>query len=116
MTMHSPGFNLMNGGRSVTHGMYSGKRVTIMGLGLFGGGVGAARFFAENGALVTVTDLRTEKDLRPSMDALKDLPICYVLGRHDAEDFRGADIVVVNPGVSLDSPLVTMARGAGAQI
>jgi len=100
----------------VKQGPYSGKRVTVMGLGLFGGGVGAARFFAENGALVTVTDLRTEKDLRPSMDALKDLNVCFVLGRHDAEDFRRADIVVVNPGVALDSPLVTMARGAGAQI
>ncbi|HYG75227.1 MAG TPA: UDP-N-acetylmuramoyl-L-alanine--D-glutamate ligase [Planctomycetota bacterium] len=97
-------------------GAYAGKRVTVMGLGLFGGGVGAARFFAENGATVTVTDLRTEKDLKPSIDALAGLPIRYVLGRHFVEDFRRANIVVVNPSVTSDNPLVTMARGAGAQI
>lgn len=95
---------------------YVGKRVTVMGLGLFGGGVGAARFFAEAGAQVTVTDQRGEKDLKPSIDALAGLPIRYVLGRHDVEDFCGAHIVVVNPGVPADNPLVIMARGAGAQI
>jgi len=95
---------------------YAGKRVTVMGLGLFGGGAGAARFFAENGATVTVTDLRTEKDLLPSIAALADLPIRYVLGRHFVEDFRRANIVVVNPSVTGDNPLVTMARGAGAQV
>ncbi len=95
---------------------YQGRRVTIMGLGLFGGGVGAARFFAERGAQVTVTDKRGEEDLAPSVKALSGLPIRYVLGRHDIEDFRGADILVVNPGVPGDSPLVTMARGAGAEI
>jgi UDP-N-acetylmuramoylalanine--D-glutamate ligase len=92
------------------------KRVTIMGLGLFGGGVGAARFFAENGAKVTVTDRRTEKDLKGSIDALKNYDLRYVLGTHNPEDFRNADIVLVNPSVPADSPLVTMARGAGAQI
>ena len=95
---------------------YAGKCVTIMGLGLFGGGVGAARFFARHGASVTVTDKRPATDLKPSMDALSGLPIRYVLGKHDIEDFRSADIVLVNPGVPSDSPLVTMARGAGAQI
>jgi len=87
-----------------------------MGLGLFGGGLGAARFFATQGAQVTVTDKRGEADLRPSVEALADLPIRYVLGRHEPDDFQRADIVVVNPGVAIDSPLVTMARGAGAQI
>ena len=95
---------------------YAGKCVTIMGLGLFGGGVGAARFFARHGASVTVTDKRSAADLKPSMDALNGLPIRYVLGKHDIDDFRSADIVLVNPGVPSDSPLVTIARGAGAQI
>ena len=95
---------------------YRGKRVTIMGLGLFGGGVGAARYFAKQGAAVTVTDTRPESDLKPSIQALEGLPIRYVLGGHNIEDFRTADVVLVNPGVPADSPLVVMARGAGAQI
>jgi UDP-N-acetylmuramoylalanine--D-glutamate ligase len=97
----------------------SGKtplKVTVMGLGLFGGGVGAARYFAEQGAEVTVTDKRGEADLRPSIQALNDLTIRYVLGAHHEDDFRNADVVVVNPGVPADNPLVTMARGSGARI
>jgi UDP-N-acetylmuramoylalanine--D-glutamate ligase len=91
-------------------------KVTVMGLGLFGGGVGAARYFAENGAHVTVTDTRAEKDLLPSIAQLKDVRIRYVLGGHAPEDFRDADIVLVNPSVPMDHPLVVMARGAGATI
>ena len=98
------------------NGAYANRKVTVMGLGLFGGGVGAARHFAENGAVVTVTDKRSEKDLQPSIEALKDLPIRYVLGQHFEDDFRNADILLVNPGVPMDNPLVTMARGAGARI
>ncbi len=97
-------------------GAYANRKVTVMGLGLFGGGVGAARHFAENGAAVTVTDKRAERDLKPSIEALKDLPIRFVLGAHYEDDFRNADIVVVNPGVPMDNPLVAMARGAGARI
>jgi UDP-N-acetylmuramoylalanine--D-glutamate ligase len=100
-------------GRAVSFG---GKRVTVMGLGLFGGGVGAARFFSEHGATVTVTDKRSEKDLKSSIDQLIAFPIRYVLGGHETSDFRKADIVVVNPSVPMDHPLIVMARGAGAQI
>ena len=98
------------------NGAFAHKKVTVMGLGLFGGGVGAARYFAENGACVTVTDKRPDADLRPSIAALNDLPIRFVLGKHMEDDFRTADIVIVNPGVPMDNPLVAMARGAGAQI
>lgn len=40
---------------------FRGKYITIMGLGLHGGGIASARFFAKAGAEVTVTDLRDEK-------------------------------------------------------
>lgn len=98
------------------NGVYRNKKVTIMGLGLFGGGVGAARYFAEQGAIVTVTDRRPESDLRPSIEALKNYPIRFVLGTHETGDFRNIDVLLVNPGVAHDQPLVTMARGSGARI
>jgi UDP-N-acetylmuramoylalanine--D-glutamate ligase len=95
---------------------YRGIRVTIMGLGLFGGGVGAARFFAERGAQVTVTDKRSEQVLNSSIESLADLPVRFVLGRHDEADFTSADVVVVNPGVPDDSSFVKLAREAGVRI
>src|SRR5947209_7843832 len=65
-----------------------GRRVLVMGLGLLGGGVAAARYAVEQGAVeVSVTDLRSEEVLAPSIEKLKGLPIRYVLGRHDAADF-----------------------------
>jgi UDP-N-acetylmuramoylalanine--D-glutamate ligase len=76
-----------------------------MGLGLFGGGDASARFAAERGANVTVTDKRTEHDLAESIGALNSIDLRYVLGRHDEADYRNADIIIVSPAVPRDSPL-----------
>lgn len=92
----------------------TGKRVVIMGLGSFGGGAAAARFFARRGARVLVTDLRPADKLADGIAELQHHPVKYALGGHREEDFRAADIVVVNPAVKQDSPLVRAARDAGA--
>ncbi len=79
------------------------KAVTVMGLGLNGGGLATAKFFAEKGAIVTVTDLKTAEELRPSVEKLKDFEnIKFILGEHRIEDFANADIVIKNPGVKLE--------------
>jgi len=87
-----------------------------MGLGLFGGGVGAARALSRRGARVTVTDLKPADALAPSIEALQGLPIVLHLGGHDPDDFTEADSVVVNPAVPRKSPYLAMARRAGAEI
>jgi UDP-N-acetylmuramoylalanine--D-glutamate ligase len=83
-----------------------GIKATVMGLGLNGGGLASARFLAECGALVTVTDMKDEVALADSIAALGDLPIRYVLGRHNLDDFSNADLVVKNPAVRPDSPFI----------
>jgi len=85
-------------------------RVTIMGLGLHGGGVASAAFFASHGAVVTVTDLRGEAELAASIETLSPYPVRYVLGRHDERDFREADVVIKNPAVPPSSPFLAAAR------
>jgi UDP-N-acetylmuramoylalanine--D-glutamate ligase len=89
---------------------YAGQKVLIMGLGLHGGGVESAKFFAQAGAEVTITDLRDEKTLTPSIEKLSGLSIRYVLGHHKMEDFQHADIVVKNPGVKPNSPFLQAAK------
>jgi UDP-N-acetylmuramoylalanine--D-glutamate ligase len=96
---------------------YSGKKVLVMGLGLHGGGLQSARFLLRKGAEVTVTDLRDEEILRPSIEQIDAAcrefgraPVRYVLGRHEIEDFQKADIVVKNPGVRPDSSFLKAAR------
>lgn len=86
------------------------RRVTIMGLGLFGGGVGLARYLAQQGANVTVTDLQTAEKLSASLNALASLPIRFVLGEHRQQDFTDTDAVFVNPAVPLTSPYLDLAR------
>jgi len=81
-----------------------------MGLGSHGGGVASASYLARHGCEVTVTDRRDESTLQDSITRLKDLPIRYVLGRHESADFSNADFVVKNPAVRPDSPYLAECR------
>ena len=93
-----------------------GKRVLIMGLGLHGSGIAAARYAALHGAIVRATDTRSAEVLAPSIRALAGLPIEYVLGEHRNEDFLWAEIIIRVPGVRRNSPYLQLAREHGAQI
>ncbi|MFC1551221.1 UDP-N-acetylmuramoyl-L-alanine--D-glutamate ligase [Candidatus Latescibacterota bacterium] len=95
---------------------FRGKNVTVMGLGTFGGGIGAAGFAAENGARVTVTDLKPEQDLSKSVSKLDGLGISFVLGRHEMSDFTGADIVIASPAVPIESSYLAAAADSGAEL
>ena len=95
---------------------WQGRRVTVMGLGSFGGGGGLARYLAEQGASVTVTDLKDAAALQGALEALRGLPIRFVLGEHRADDFTGADRVFVNPAVPLASPYLELARAHGVPL
>jgi UDP-N-acetylmuramoylalanine--D-glutamate ligase len=87
-----------------------------MGLGRFGGGVGVARWLAEQGAQVTITDLQPAEKLERSLAKLDGLPVRLHLGRHQEADFREADLVVVNPAVKDGSAFLEAARNAGTPI
>ncbi len=93
-----------------------GKRVLVMGLGLQGSGMAAARYVAQQGAIVRVTDMKSPEVLAPSVQALAGLPIEFILGRHREEDFLWAEIVIRNPGVARNSPYLRLAQEHGAQI
>ena len=95
---------------------FKGKKALVMGLGLHGGGVETVRFLTGRGADVVCTDLRTEEQLRPSLDALEGLPVRYVLGRHNPGDFDAADIIVKNPAVASDNPLLAGRRNIETDI
>lgn len=87
-----------------------GKRVLVMGLGVHGGGLGVAQWLVKRGALVTVTDVKKAEELQPSLEALRGLPIRFVLGEHREEDFINTDLVVRNPGVPRESRWLELAQ------
>jgi len=89
---------------------FEGKKITMMGLGILGRGVNVAKFLAECGTELTITDLKTEDQLAPSLKKLSKFPkIKYVLGRHDPADFSGKDMVIKVAGAPLDSPYIAEA-------
>jgi len=92
------------------------KRVTVAGLGTFGGQVAAAKFFAALGAKVTVTDRKPESALGESMSELRALDMRFVLGGHDEGDFANADLVVASPAIPESSPYLAAAEKAGVPI
>jgi len=96
---------------------YRNRRVTVMGLGRFGGGLGAVRFLAERGAKVIVTDIASEEDLAESLAELDGLPLNGMhLGGHREADFIEADLIVVNPAVKRDNEFLRLAEIAGVSL
>jgi UDP-N-acetylmuramoylalanine--D-glutamate ligase len=90
---------------------FKDKKITVMGLGLLGRGVGDAIFLAECGADLTITDLKTKEQLKESLKKLKKFKnIKYTLGEHKLEDFRGQDMILKAAGVPLDSIFIKEAR------
>jgi UDP-N-acetylmuramoylalanine--D-glutamate ligase len=91
-------------------GYFKNKKVTVMGLGLFGGGVGITKFLVSQGADVIVTDLKNAEELSQSLKLLDGLPIRFRLGKHLDEDFSDIDLLIVNPAVPNDSRFLQIAR------
>ena len=74
---------------------FKGKKVTVMGLGLLGRGVGDALFLAEMEAEVIVTDLKTEEELATSVAQLSSFSnMTFVLGEHRFADFENRDFIL----------------------
>ncbi len=96
---------------------FEGKKITVMGLGLLGRGVGDIRFLASCGADLIVTDLKTREQLASSLEQLNEFPnIGFVLGEHRLEDFRDRNMILKAAGVPADSPYIAEARSAGIAI
>lgn len=96
---------------------FRGMKITIMGLGLLGRGVGDARYLASCGADLIITDLQVSQALQPSLRALAEYPhITFALGGHRFADFRGRDLIVKAAGVADDSLYLAEARAQGIPV
>ena len=90
---------------------FTDKKVLIMGLGRFGGGVDVAEFAARAGAKVMITDLAPADQLSDSVSKLEEFSdIEFHLGSHDPADFKQADIIIANPAVPGDNEFLELAR------
>src|SRR5689334_15141608 len=90
------------------------KRVLVVGLGR--SGVASAIFLKSQGAQVTVSDAKSEEQLRAEIPALLDHGIAVETGGHGERTFQSQDLIVVSPGVPVDAPLLVQARALGVPV
>lgn len=90
---------------------FKGKRITVFGIGLNGGALGAIEFLLQAGAReIIATDIRNREELTPTLEKLKPYKnITYVLGQHRPEDFVNVDMVVKTPGIPWTNEYVRRA-------
>ena len=93
------------------------QRVTVAGLGRFGGGIAVTRWLVEQGAArVLVTDKDPSEKLADSVKQLADLPVEFRLGEHRKEDFTDANLVVTSPALSPANEYLRAAFDAGVPV
>lgn len=88
------------------------KRVTVAGLGKFGGQIAAIKWLVQNGAKVLVTDKSPAEKLTSSMKELAGLPVEYHLGGHQLSDFVSTDLIVTSPAIPPHNEYLAAARQA----
>jgi UDP-N-acetylmuramoylalanine--D-glutamate ligase len=91
-----------------------GKKVLVVGLGK--SGLAAALFLRRRGAQVTVSDVRSAEALATEIPALLEEGINVEAGGHGLLTFRRQDLIVVSPGVPLNTPELAQARSFGLPI
>jgi UDP-N-acetylmuramoylalanine--D-glutamate ligase len=90
------------------------KKVLVVGLGK--SGLAAALFLRHRGARVTVSDTRSAEQLGKEIPTLLEEGIMVETGGHGLLTFRRQDLIVVSPGVPLDTPVLTQVRGFGLPV
>ena len=91
-----------------------GKKVLVVGLGK--SGLAAALFLRRRGAQVTVSDIRSAEALAKDIPALLEEGINVEAGGHGLLTFRRQDLIVVSPGVPLDTPELAQVRSFGLPV
>jgi len=91
-----------------------GKKVLVVGLGK--SGLAAALFLRRRGAQVTVSDLRSAQALSNEIPSLLEAGIVVEAGGHGLLTFRRQDLIVVSPGVPLNTPELAQVRNLGLPI
>lgn len=90
-----------------------GKRVLVVGLGKTG--LSVVRFLQQHGVKFAVADSRLQPPgLKTLQDEYPDAPV--FLGEFDAQVFTKVDVLIVSPGVAIDTPVIAACARRGAQI
>jgi len=90
---------------------WTDTRVLILGAARQG--LALARWLSLHGAQVTLSDMRSETDLRVVRESLAEYPIAWALGGHPLELLDSTDVLCLSGGVPLTLPIVAQALKRG---
>ena len=96
------------------NGVWRGKRVTVIGFWIEGEDM--ARYFADQGAQVSVSTLRVPESRAAAQLELTRRGVRFHIGSNEPQHVAGADLVCVSQGVPLGIPAVVAARKAGIPV
>jgi UDP-N-acetylmuramoylalanine--D-glutamate ligase len=91
-----------------------GEKILVVGLGK--SGLAAALFLRRRGAQVTVSDVRSAEALAKEIPALLEAGIGVEAGGHGLLTFRRQDLIVVSPGVPLNTPEIVQVKSFGLPV
>lgn len=90
------------------------KKVLVVGLAR--SGLAAARLLLQNGAMVIATDIRTEENLVEEVRLLQQAGAGIYMNTEPDKFIPEADLVVISPGVPIDSVFIRLAREKGIEV
>jgi UDP-N-acetylmuramoylalanine--D-glutamate ligase len=94
---------------------FHGKKILVAGLGITG--LCTARWLADQGAAVTVSEVKPETDLDPAIcNEIRERGIALETGWHREETFLNSEMIVLSPGVPLDMEPLSAARKVGIHV
>jgi UDP-N-acetylmuramoylalanine--D-glutamate ligase len=86
----------------------SGKKVIVVGAGV--SGQSAVKILSSLGAKVILADQKNEEKLSDVIEKLKDLNIDFKFGLRDDSFFLDASLIVISPGIPIDTSFLVKAR------
>ena len=92
------------------------KGKTFLVIGLARTGRECARFLAQRGAAVRVSDRRGAEDLQPEIENLAGLAVDYRLGGEEPSWLDGVDFVIPSPGVPRENLFLEQAHARGIPV
>ncbi len=87
---------------------WRGKRVLVLGMAR--SGIAMAQLLCKFGAVPLLNDRKTEEELGDALLPLRDLPCEWHLGEAPDALLSGCDILLISPGIAIDSPIVKKAQ------
>jgi UDP-N-acetylmuramoylalanine--D-glutamate ligase len=91
-----------------------GKKVLVVGMARTG--LATVKFLQSKGSLVSATEARPKEEMREAVEALGAMGVPAEWGGHQAETLLKPDLIVVSPGVDLNTGPIQAALKRGKRV